>query len=631
MKETKFIEQNQKKWSEFEKALSSSQKKPEELSKLYLDVTEDLGYAQTFYNRRTIRVYLNQLAQKVFIGVHKQGGQSWKKILDYVLVSIPIDIYKSRKSLLIALISFLIYAAIGVITTYVNPDFPRVVMGDGYVDMTIENISNGRPLAVYESQSQLDMFIHITTNNLRVALLTFFAGFFGIIGTQMLLFSNGVMLGSFQYFFHTKGLLVTSFLGIWIHGAFEISAIVLAGGAGIVAGGGLLFPKSYSRIQALRISALRGMKIMMSLIPFIIIAGFLESYVTRHYQILPEWSKWCIIFFSFAIIVFYYVIYPFFIVRKYPERAREDDLVDLQTKDEVVLYKIRKEGAIIRDAFHSYFTYSAKFLKPIFTIYLPLAIVIAFVQGQIHMDKMLTQHWFDWYVHAQIIFGFGLYNFTDLLFGFSWSLIVVGIFATVFWSIKTRGEEFSYSSLFRYYKERFITLYIAFAIYYWTFFFTPIYLKFILLFLLPFVTSNIAVAAFDEGKGKIKKAFLYGRKTFVPSLLNLLFFSTLIAVLVQPIAFIFSIQENWSSEPTMRDLLDVCTDFINRVAIFFTDDYMYYSNSFRQIIYIIFILLTLPLFALLTAFTYFSYAEKEELIGLREEFKLFGKRKRNQE
>lgn len=631
MKETKFIEQNQKKWSEFEKALSASQKDPEKLSKLYLDVTEDLGYAQTFYNRRTIRVYLNQLAQKVFTGVHKQGGQSWKKIIDILLISIPLDIYKSRKSLLIALFSFLAYAAIGVITTYVNPDFPRVVMGDDYVNMTIDNISNGRPLAVYESQSQMSMFVHITTNNLRVALLTFFAGFFGIIGTQMLLFSNGVMLGAFQYFFQTKGLLVTSFLGIWIHGAFEISAIVLAGGAGIVAGGGLLFPKSHSRMQSLRISTLRGMKIMMSLIPFIIIAGFLESYVTRHYQILPEWSKWCIILFSFSIIVFYYVIYPFFIARKYPERAKEEEIIDFQRREEILLYKIRKEGAIIRDAFHSYWIYCTKFFKPLFSIYLPIALVIAFIQGQIHMSTMLTQHWFDWYVQAQIIFGFGISNFTDLIFGFIWSILITGILATVFWSIKTKGEPFKYSSLFAYYKERFIALYVAFAIFYWSFFFTPIYLKFLLLFLLPLFTTNIAVAAFDEGTNRLKKAFLYGRKTYVPSLLNILFFGVLVTILVQPIAFVFSIQQNWTNEPTMRDLLDVCTDFINRVAIFFTDDYMYYSNSFRQIVYILFILVTLPLFGLLTAFTYFSHAEKEEIIGLKEEFKLFGKRKRNQE
>lgn len=351
MKETKFIEENKVKWSEFEKAYASSKKNPEKLSKLYLDITEDLGYAQTFYNRRTVRVYLNQLAQQVFSGIHKQRDQIWKKFFNVVTVSVPLEIYRSRKTLLFALISFLIYMLIGAVTTYFNPDFPRVVMGDGYVDMTINNIAKGNPLAVYESQSQLSMFINITTNNLKVALLTFFAGFFATIGTHILLFSNGVMLGSFQYFFQTKGLLVTSFLGIWIHGAFEISAIVLAGGAGITAGNGLLFPKSYTRLQSLRLSTMRGMKIMLSLIPFIIAAGFLESYVTRNYQILPEWSKWCIIFFSFALIVIYYVIYPFFVARRHPDLIHQEEVMEVNSNQPIELYKVRREGDIIRESF----------------------------------------------------------------------------------------------------------------------------------------------------------------------------------------------------------------------------------------------------------------------------------------
>src|SRR5690606_38292774 len=100
-------------------------------------------------------------------------------------------------------------------------------------DMTIDNIEAGNPLGVYQSSDQLSMFIQITTNNLMVSFLIFFVGLLFTVGTHVMLFSNGVMLGAFQYYFHTKGLLITSFLGIWIHGAFEISAIILAGAAGI--------------------------------------------------------------------------------------------------------------------------------------------------------------------------------------------------------------------------------------------------------------------------------------------------------------------------------------------------------------------------------------------------------------
>ena len=233
MKETSFIKQNKEKWEKFEKLYESKSHDPEELSDLYMDITEDLSYAQTFYKRRTVRVYLNGLAQRVYTGVHKQKSDSLGKLWTVWTKSLPLEIYRSRKNLLFALITFLVYVGIGVFNTHIEPSFLSSVVGEGYVQSTLNNIANGNPLAVYQQEDQLGMFLHITTNNLKVAFLTFFAGFFFTLGTHILLFYNGVMLGSFQYFFHIKGLLITSFLGIWIHGAFEISAIVLAGGAGM--------------------------------------------------------------------------------------------------------------------------------------------------------------------------------------------------------------------------------------------------------------------------------------------------------------------------------------------------------------------------------------------------------------
>ncbi|MCO5260890.1 MAG: stage II sporulation protein M [Crocinitomicaceae bacterium] len=629
MKETKFIDKNKDKWSQFERTYSDTQNKPEELSQLYIDITEDLGYAQTFYKHRSVKVYLNQLAQKVFSGVHKHGGgEIWRRMYHVVTVSLPIEIYKSRKNLLIALISFLVYAFIGVVSTHYNPDFPRIIMGDFYVDMTLQNIEKGNPLAVYEGQEQLSMFINITTNNLKVALLTFFAGFFASIGTHILLFSNGVMLGAFQYFFKLKGLLVTSFLGIWIHGAFEISTIVLAGGAGITMGNGWLFPKTFTRLQSFKIASIRGMKIMLSLIPFIIVAGFLESFVTRNYQTLPEWSKWGIIYFSFALIIFYYIVYPFYIARKYPELADQEDLVENgKTPQKIVFYKIRSIGEIMRDAFEVYWQFSKKFLLILFTLIFPLALIVVYFQGLSHVDRMLVQHWYDWYALTQLMFGFGLYNGWDLLAGFAWSILITLSFGAVFWSVTTKDEGVNYRDFFNYLKKRFFKMYVALSLFYWLFFFIPIEFKVVLLFILPFLTINTAVIGMEKGELSLKKAFSYGKKSYVNSLSILLLYSLIVCVAIQPIALVFSVQENWSGEPMMVDLLDMITDFLNRALILFTDDYMYYSNFFRQFVYLLFLFIMLPVFVILTILIYCDIVEKHELIGLKEQFQFFGKQK----
>ena len=71
MKETDFIEKNKKKWQEFEKISQNKSKDPDKLSELFLEITEDLSYAKTFYPKRSVRVYLNYLAQKVFLTFSK--------------------------------------------------------------------------------------------------------------------------------------------------------------------------------------------------------------------------------------------------------------------------------------------------------------------------------------------------------------------------------------------------------------------------------------------------------------------------------------------------------------------------------------------------------------------------------
>ena len=69
MKEQKFINQNKEKWLRFEQ-LGSKKKKgkinPDELSSLFISITDDLSYARTYYKNRSVRVYLNKLAGSIF-------------------------------------------------------------------------------------------------------------------------------------------------------------------------------------------------------------------------------------------------------------------------------------------------------------------------------------------------------------------------------------------------------------------------------------------------------------------------------------------------------------------------------------------------------------------------------------
>ena len=200
-------------------------------------------------------------------------------------------------------------------------------MGDSYVNATLANIENDDPMAVYKKMEETEMFLGITINNVRVALMCFSFGVLLGIGTLYMLMSNFIMLGSFQYFFYDKGLLWESARTIWIHGTIEISAIIIAGCAGIVVGKSILFPGTYTRLISFVSGIKAGLKIVISTVPFFIIAGFLEGFVTRLTG-MPDFLAITIILGSLVFILFYYVVYP-----------RKLYLKSIQTKTNLTLPK----------------------------------------------------------------------------------------------------------------------------------------------------------------------------------------------------------------------------------------------------------------------------------------------------
>lgn len=641
MKETSFIEQNKSKWQRFEQLSDSQTKDPEELSELYLDITDDLSYAQTFYRRRTVRVYLNQLAQRVYTGLHIQKGESFKKVLSVWKTSLPLEMYRSRKTILFTFAIFAMWVSIGVVSTHFNPDFAKLVLGGGYISLTEANIEAGNPLAIYgQTDSQLQMFIDITTNNLRVAFYAFILGAFFTIGTHIILFANGIMLGAFQYFFATKGLLITSFLGIWIHGAFEISAIVLSGAAGIILGTGYLFPGNYTRLQSLQLSAKRGLKIMISLVPFIIIAGFLESYVTRNYQELPDWSKWTLIGLSFGIILLYYVIYPIIVARKNPHLVHQEEVVNYFPKVSFDLQRIRSFGQILSDTFRFYSVHIGAILRLNRVLIFPFLLLIAVFQGFNHLDWMQQQHYFDWVAQLEIMTGHGFHNLYDVLALLCWSLLINGMMLNVLFVFVHREESFSWRAVASFYKAHFWRAWVANFVLFLTIAVLPWMLLLLALFLIPLFYLNGVVAIIYPGttKQKLEKGWKYSAQSYGSSLLSLFLFVAIFTLFMQPIAFVGSIYENFDpnnmfqiTKPLMNDLLDMLADFVKRIGQIMGLDFMYWSNIVRQLVYLFFLMAVFPLWIISVAFLAYNEHEKNTASGLKKAFEQFGKRSRYKE
>lgn len=634
MKETSFIEQNKEKWKKFQSLTSNQTSDPEEIADLYSDITDDLSYAQTFYNKRTVRVYLNQIAQGIHNLVHKQRKDSLKKLFSVWRVSIPLEIYRSRKNLLFALFVFIFWTLVGAISTHFNPDFPRMIMGDAYVEMTLKNIEKGDPLGVYHSSTQIKMFFDITLNNIQVAFYTFIAGILFTIGTHILIFNNAIMLGAFQYFFHLKGLLVVSFLGIWIHGAFEISAIAIAGGAGITLGNGLLFPGSYTRLQSLQLSAKRGLKIMMSLIPFLIAAGFLESFVTHNYQELADWSKWAIITISFAIIIFYYIIYPMIVARRHPELVHESD-PPIKTYINVFdLNKIRTFGQIFSDTFSFYRVHIGKIMRYNLVFTIPIIVAVVIFQDLTRYEDLTHQYEYDWASQLSIIMGFDIKTMSDVAVTFLWSIILSIFTLSILYHFKNQEQKANLKAFTRFMLQKLPGTWLALSFLFLILFYLPWYWMFLVLFVAPFFWLQAAsVVLGEESFGKrFGNGFRFGAKNYGNVLLGISLMSLVLFIFAQPIAAVFSYQEvNFMREPVMEDFLDKLANFVKNVSRYYTGDFLVPANIARQIVYIAFILFSLPFFVIMMGFLFYTSQEQTQSTGLKKQFANFGKRKRYQE
>lgn len=318
MQEAVFIRQNLKKWQAMEEMVGDTVfTTPDDLVEAYNELTSDLAFAQTQYPSSPVTAYLNDLALSLHRDLYRHKHTPWSRIVRFWTHDIPLSVYDARYCLLISLAVFVVFTVIGMLSTLGDPDFPRAILGDDYVEMTLRNIEEGQPMAVYAQGGQITSFLSITVNNIMVSFITYVMGIFTSFGTGYYLMNNGIMLGSFVMFFIVRGLFVESMLAVMLHGTLELSAIVIAGGAGIMLGNGWLFPGTYGRVQSFLHAAQRSVRVLISTIPIFIIAGFIEGFFTR-YTHIGDVLRLLVICASALFVIFYYVLLP---IKRHRETA----------------------------------------------------------------------------------------------------------------------------------------------------------------------------------------------------------------------------------------------------------------------------------------------------------------------
>lgn len=311
MREGKFIDKNVNRWQSYMEPNND----PDLLADRFINLVDDLGFAKTHYGEQSKTTkFINGLAARQFQGLYKHRKLDFKRLITFWKYELPLIFAKYQKVYLFTMLFFMLSVSIGVLSSMQDQQFVRSILGDAYVDMTEDNIQRGDPFGVYKEQNEFGMFVNIASNNIQVSFLAYSLGIVLGVGTLYILFSNGIMLGTFEHMFFAKGLGWKSILVVWIHGTIEISAIVIAGTAGMILGLSILFPGTRSRKDALKQGAKDSVKVIIGLIPFFIMAAFLEGFITRHTS-MPIFLSITVLFLSATLIVWYFSLYPLLLKR----------------------------------------------------------------------------------------------------------------------------------------------------------------------------------------------------------------------------------------------------------------------------------------------------------------------------
>jgi uncharacterized membrane protein SpoIIM required for sporulation len=322
LREALFIKKNKDRWLKNQHMPADD---ADEMARDFIQLVDDLAYAKTFYPSSKVTRYINSEASKIYLNIYKNRKEESNRLTGFWKYDLPLTIYRHRRSVLFSFIVFVIFFAVGFFVSRQDEGVARGFFGDQYVDHTIENIEKGNPFGIYEHGNPVLSWLGIMINNIWVSLRMFIAGIFLGIPSTYMLAQTAAMVGIFDQFFAAKGLGLDFFLVVFIHGTLELTAIIIAGAAGLVLGKSFLFPGTIRRIDAFKQGAKDGVKIIVGLMPVFALAAFFEGFITRLYNDLSVLTT-IITSLSVLFILWYFVVYPIRLGRKRAVSLNEEEV-----------------------------------------------------------------------------------------------------------------------------------------------------------------------------------------------------------------------------------------------------------------------------------------------------------------
>ncbi|MGV3531409.1 MAG: stage II sporulation protein M [Chthoniobacteraceae bacterium] len=303
----RFLAAEQPSWAELERMLDSWEEDADRTPSLdevkrfhflYQKVSADLGRISTFASEPQLKRYLESLVARAYGEVHGTRDRGRKtSLFEWFVAGFPRVFMKHRGAFALSLLATLVGMLFGGAAVALDAEAKQALVPPQFAHLLQDPADRvAKEEAATEKGidgNEATFAGMLMTHNTRVSIFAMALGMTWAIGTVVLLFYNGVLLGFVAVDYVSAG--QTVFLLGWLmpHGVIEIPAILIGGQAGIVLGRALLGRSNPLPLRRRMKAAGRDAAVLIGGVAVMLVwAGIVESFLSQHHEpVLPYWLK----------------------------------------------------------------------------------------------------------------------------------------------------------------------------------------------------------------------------------------------------------------------------------------------------------------------------------------------------
>ena len=273
-----------------------------QLASLYRSVSADLARAKTNQVGERITRDLQALTTRGYAQVY-QGDrkQEWQTVLEFYRWGFPSAVQQAGGYIAFATALFLFGGLVAWWLAWHDPTFMKLLLPTEMIEKVRDRgeLWMGSILGIEPLASS-----SIMINNIKVSFAAIAGGMTAGFGTAYILLFNGLLIGTVGTLVGQNNLAIPFWAFVFPHGALELPAIFLAGGAGFLLARAILFPGKYRRADALKFYGMQAANLVFGIVPMLVIAGVIEGFISPQ-PAIPNVVKYAIGTGLFVLLVWY--------------------------------------------------------------------------------------------------------------------------------------------------------------------------------------------------------------------------------------------------------------------------------------------------------------------------------------